>query len=527
MSDTSQNRMIQYIQNKKETLTAQNYSPEDAMVFSQLSYIEFEKVYGPDYSGAPVSLKKFANDMLNNEIETNPEKISFLEAISTSDRYNDCSIDQLAAENEQSQWAAMTIHMNDSSDSSVIAMRGTNGTTLGWTEDFQLLYDTDGTAAQKLAARYLQNSPEHRIYLAGHSKGGNDVSSAYAMSDKATRSRVVQIDNFDGPGVNTRFQNEYAQGYAELADKLNNYYPQDSIIGLLLNDNPGKTYYVESSDEDSLLWEHDLFNWQFDDHSGFQYTEQSVLSSFLNEALDHTVSTLSQGERVLLVDLACKLGIPAYIAKQKWPPEDMSVYEKIGGGALLYLELTAGGGDVIKKTAEMLIVFSVAEAGKILTEAALKIAMQEMFDLYTQIADYLNNLKKEMADALLSFVSDLKDAIDDIADAMAQFFRQKKNWKGSGGGLPRRADFTVDPFGLAMCKNELERCRERIHENQIKILLIMEKLALYADFASACNLDRLAAKLEAEEKDCKKLTGALKNAGRRYQRSEQNLLNIT
>lgn len=525
MSETiSGSGMVQYIKNNKEALTAQSYSPEDALVFSQLAYMKFEKVYGSDYNGEPVSVKKFANDLLQKEIETDKNETSFLKELSKSERYSACEISQMAAENEKSQWAAMTIHMNDASGSSVIAMRGTNGTELGWTEDLELLYDKDGTEAQKYAASYLQNSPENHIYLTGHSKGGNDVSSAYVMSDEATRSRVVQIDNFDGPGVNEKFRDAYAEGYAQLADKQNNYYPQDSVIGLLLDDNPGKTYYVKSSKEDGFFHEHDPFNWQFDGKSGFQYTEQSWLSDFVNEVTDNAVSTLSQRERVLLVGLAVNLGIPAGIAEERWPPKDMSVCEQIGKAALLYLDLRAGGGVVFAKTVSAMITFGAIKAGKILAETAYKFVMQEILDFYTQVAEYLNNLKKAMADAVRSFIDDLKDAVDDLADAVADFFRREKNRKGSGAGSFGRADFFVEPGTLARCENQMDSCRELIHGSRTKILFVMGKLALCSDFASICNLERLAAQLEQEEKSCKKLANTLKKIGKQYQKSEQILL---
>lgn len=317
MGDTSVAGLITYVRENQRALFAGNYAPEDALVFAQLSYLKFEKVYGCHYDGAPVSLAQYARELLNRSDGEDADNRSFLEALEESRRYGGCTADRFAAESERSQWAALTVHMNDFFDNAVIVMRGTDGTALGWTEDFKLLYEEDGTEAQKLSAAYLEGSKERSLFLAGHSKGGNNVTSAFVMANAAAQERVVRIDNFDGPGVNERFQKRFEGGYRQLGAKLGNFYPQDSVIGLLLNDNPGEIYYVESSRAEGILHEHDPYNWRFDKDNRFQYTKQSGLSKIIDEVLDVTVSTLSQRERAALVGILVKGGVPDAIAKGK------------------------------------------------------------------------------------------------------------------------------------------------------------------------------------------------------------------
>lgn len=318
MGDMSENGLTDYVQRSSRALFAGNYAPEDALVFAQMSYLKFEKAYGCRYDGPPVPMARFADALCARLEQDDQNNRTLLAAVAASGRYNGCSVGRFAAENERSQWAAMTVYLNDFFDSAVIAMRGTDGTALGWTEDLQLLYEEEGTGAQKLSAEYVAEGAQYGLFLTGHSKGGNNVTSAFVMADAAVQEKIVRIDNFDGPGVNESFQERYAHGYARLAGRLQNFYPQDSVIGLLLNDNPGSIYYVESSRAAGILHEHDPYRWQFDGDGHFRYTRQSEWSKVIDEMLDVTVSALSQKERAALVGVLVKAGVPAAIAEGTW-----------------------------------------------------------------------------------------------------------------------------------------------------------------------------------------------------------------
>ncbi|MEY8334350.1 Mbeg1-like protein [Lachnospiraceae bacterium 47-T17] len=314
MGEVSGSGLIDYVRQSSRVLFSGNYAPEDALVFAQLSYMKFEAVYGYHYEGVPVGMAQYASQLLRRMKEDGDNRM-LLKAVAESRRYQKCTLGRFAAESERSQWAAFTVHMNDYFDSAVIAMRGTDGTTLGWTEDFKLLYEEAGTQAQKLSADYLTRSPQRSLFLTGHSKGGNNVTSAFVMAEKAVEEKVVRIDNFDGPGVNEKFRERFAAGYERLSGRLSNFYPQDSVIGLLLNDNPGRIFYVRSSRAEGILHEHDPYNWMFDADGQFQYTRQSSLSKLLNETLDITVHALSQRERVMLVDVLVRSGALAAIVR--------------------------------------------------------------------------------------------------------------------------------------------------------------------------------------------------------------------
>lgn len=313
--------MTEYLSASNTVLTAQNYNETDAYIFAELSYMKFEKL--PNYTSEDCSLKELCQKMLDNHLISGSEsevrdKTALLEAIAKSDRYSNCTVNNLRAENVDSRWAAMTINIDK--DNAVISMRGTDGTTLSWTEDLELAYDIDGTQAQRLSTEYLGKSQAKNIFLTGHSKGGNNVISAYVSNDKSVRDKVVRIDNYDGPGVNPEYLLINGGGYLELNKKLNSYYPENSIVGMLLVDKLGKTRFYKTDTKGhtsgyGVLDEHDPFAAKFE-NGRLVPGEQSFLSRYLNNLVDLSVSQLPLPQRYLFVKTLVNTGVPAMIANE-------------------------------------------------------------------------------------------------------------------------------------------------------------------------------------------------------------------
>lgn len=309
--------MCTYLTGNQTLLSSENYSPEDALVLAELSYFKFEDVF-KDYQNRSISAPLFATKIYDKQVNLSRDERIFLLHVANNDRFSNCMITNMAAENESSQWAALTCHINDGTDSVVVVMRGTDGTVLGWTEDLNLAYSC-GTNAQKLSAEYINNISAENIYLCGHSKGGNNVMSGFLTTTQAIRNKVLRVDNFDGPGVNSDFLKAHAEEYKELSSILNNYYPKDSIIGLLLNDNPGNSYFVSCEvrpqyKDKGILGEHDPFSWKFTEDGHFAYTSQSLLSGVVDHLLDDITKRLSRKERTELISVLEKLGVPGIIA---------------------------------------------------------------------------------------------------------------------------------------------------------------------------------------------------------------------
>lgn len=304
-SDISKSDLVLYLESNKDIISELNYNEIDGLVFAQLSYGKFEHIYGGVRKKSnfnkgiyeyPVRMfvPYYADDILKYTDMTDDEK-DFYTAVSKSKRYKNCIIHDLAtADVRESQWAAFMTDIDKGV--SVMAMRGTDGTVKGWLEDFALLYDSDGTNAQIYSKEYLENKFVHNIYLTGHSKGGNDCMSAYLMASENIRKSVRRINNYDGPGVNDDLKNAHTKAYSELETRLYNYYPKDSVIGLLLNDNPGINKYIDSEVRDTyikwgVLGEHDPFSFKICKNK-FCEKQQSAFSTLSNKILDAIVNVI-------------------------------------------------------------------------------------------------------------------------------------------------------------------------------------------------------------------------------------------
>ncbi len=309
-----------YISYANTPLTEVNYNEVDALIFAQLSYFSFEHIF-KDYKTLKIALPEFARELIKypnfTEVYSEDER-TFVRELINSKRYAGCIIHQMhAITTADTQWAAFTIDISRTG-TSIIAMRGTDGTVVGWKEDFRLAHNIMGTGAQLESFRYLKNSEAKRIYMTGHSKGGSNVSSAYVMCNSYIRDKVVRIDNFDGPGVNPEFAGNYSDGYEELKLKLHNFYPQDSVIGLLLQDNPGVVSFIKSVVREAyaknpVFGQHDPFSWIVKGN-GFVKTEQTCASEFGNQILDDVVVATTNLQRYYLIQFLERVGLPDIIA---------------------------------------------------------------------------------------------------------------------------------------------------------------------------------------------------------------------
>ena len=153
---------------------------------AQLSYYPFEivakreKIFVPELAKELMQIPDF-------ESAYSQDKQTFIKELVRCKRYSRnmiCRMQSLST--PDTRWAAFTIEIGGP-DTAIIVMRGTGKTTVGWAEDFRLGYQVMGTGAQLASFRYLKETDARKIYLTGHSKGGNNISSAFAMSNPMVR----------------------------------------------------------------------------------------------------------------------------------------------------------------------------------------------------------------------------------------------------------------------------------------------------------------------------------------------------
>ena len=140
-----------------------------------------------------------------------------------------------------------------------LAFRGTDGTVVGWKEDFILSYRS-GTKSQQHAVDYLLrvaaelNCP---LRLGGHSKGGNLAVYAASFCPESVRGRILQVWTNDGPGFRDEVRSQ--PGYRAIQPRTVSIVPDTSVIGLLLECDCARKVVKSSA---SGLAQHDGFSWE-------------------------------------------------------------------------------------------------------------------------------------------------------------------------------------------------------------------------------------------------------------------------
>lgn len=173
-----------------------------------------------------------------------PKSYEVLKYLQNAKRYAAMKIMNFVnLKNEKTQFGACKFLMDKKT---IIAFKGTDGSTIGWVENFRLLYDYP-TYTQRLSLNYLEDNikfNDKNVYVVGHSKGGNLAMASVMELSRPLFKKVKKVYNFDGPGF---LKKEFdSLKYRELLPKLVNIIPTGSVVGSLLFN---KNYTVVESCE--------------------------------------------------------------------------------------------------------------------------------------------------------------------------------------------------------------------------------------------------------------------------------------
>ena len=179
-----------------------------------------------------------------------------------------------------------------------IAFRGTDLTIIGWKEDLNMSFMT--VPSQKEAAEYIQRMARGNgdsLILLGHSKGGNLSVYGAATADASTRERIRRIYTYDGPGVDEETLNSW--GYSLIAQRIERYIPQSSVVGMLLHYHP--VYTVVRASAPGIL-QHDAMTWQVREGGFIPLAGVDMTGRLTDEAVHAWLAEMEMEERRLLVD---------------------------------------------------------------------------------------------------------------------------------------------------------------------------------------------------------------------------------
>lgn len=282
----------------------------DALVLCQLSYLNFDGLLSSDFD------KKIFLDELwtcfkaSSDFEKrsdlgaliSKETVRLLEACAKSERFGKLCvsgyISKIDLKNEE-QFSAMAFFESKFSSNPFVAFRGTDDTIVGWKEDFNLAIE-ESVPAQRDALAYIEGAAKKtrgKIFVGGHSKGGNLAVYASAFCAPKCKKRIARVFNFDGPG----FRKEIIEDarLKEILPLLHSYYPKLSIVGMLFR-RAGEYSVVDSCVQG--LMQHEAFNWLLGPR-GFKTLQGfDAASDIFHKTFNEWLEGISKEKRALVIE---------------------------------------------------------------------------------------------------------------------------------------------------------------------------------------------------------------------------------
>ena len=273
--------------------------PVDALMLSALSYVRFDEVLSPDPKGEPERLSTLAERL--SKIGAKSKHEALLQATAKSARFG--ALRLFAAQSELDaergvQFFAYSILLPG--QTLYVCFRGTDDTLIGWREDLRMSYECP-VPAQLRAAEYLRAVaaayPLRRIFVGGHSKGGNLATYAAVNAGPAVRERIRRVFNHDGPGFCDGTMATPA--YREMRDRIDTYVPESSIVGVLLEHE--EDYRIVKSDAAGLA-QHEPLSWQVLG-TDFEYAaERTAFGVRTEQIADRFLNTFSPERKRLFAE---------------------------------------------------------------------------------------------------------------------------------------------------------------------------------------------------------------------------------
>lgn len=275
----------------------------DCLIFSMLSYVKLTGIV-PKGKKNYIFLEEACYKFFNRYSEKNfksedwlfPSSFKLMKALMNSQRFYHIKLYNWAFDlADKGQFGALTIRLPNKI--TYISYEGTDSNVIGWKEDFETIYEFPIYSQQK-AKEYFDDTLsilDRKIYVGGHSKGGNLAMYAYMYGKESFKKCVKHVYNYDGPG----FLDDVIEStrYTEMCKKLTMVVPKESVIGMILGH---KNYIVVNSNGKAVL-QHDAYTWEC--FGGFFVTtELSKKSQKLEANLKEYLASMNAEEKKSFVE---------------------------------------------------------------------------------------------------------------------------------------------------------------------------------------------------------------------------------
>ncbi len=310
-----------YVTQMQATFDEVPFGAVDSLVLSQLSYCRLEFAVQNDrgwmdWLRRGYTIKDFFRNEYFDKIFfdgiTDAENLNLMAFVCASRRYRDLIIRDIVGDSDddrEMQFGAMIFQL--SSDTDFVAFRGTDGSMMGWKEDFNLSYMNE-VPSQSAAVEYIQRNygrgnfagRKRKLYIGGHSKGGNLAVYGALMSDPEIHSRILGVYSLDGPGFRDEVQAKLDRVRDANQMPIHKLVPQSSIVGMLMQNDD--RYRVVKSDAFGIM-QHVAFSWQLtrkeDGVVDFIYVEEiDAGGKYMSRTVREFLQNVDDAHRKVFID---------------------------------------------------------------------------------------------------------------------------------------------------------------------------------------------------------------------------------
>lgn len=286
----------------------------DALILCQITYLNYDGLLPQSDFKKTITIKElsdifFATPDFETRSDTgmliNKLSVDLLKKVAQTVRFGSIPVtgySSIIDLKKEEQFAAITYLIEKKHF--FVSFRGTDDTVVGWKEDCNLAI-LDEVPSQIDAALYLTQAASNlkgKIYVGGHSKGGNLAVYACAKVDEKIKNRIEKIYNNDGPGFTEK--RLASQEFYQIIPKVYSYYPQLSIVGMLFR-HKGPFQIVES--DESGVMQHDPFSWHIKGKSFVQVKKFDRASKFFYESFNKWIEILPKQDRTIFIETLFEL----------------------------------------------------------------------------------------------------------------------------------------------------------------------------------------------------------------------------
>ncbi|WP_051536428.1 Mbeg1-like protein [Ruminococcus flavefaciens] len=285
--------------------SADPFNEVDGLILSQFCYVILDGVV-PESFNESVSFaeayRKYDPETVNikQRILTFEQDNLLFRRLAESRRFRGTALCGYVSDTEHTedmQFSALTYRLDDGS--SFAAFRGTDGTVVGWKEDFNLSY-MQQTAGQERAIAYINEAfsdGDYPVRLGGHSKGGNSAVYSSLFCDECVRRRITNIYSYDGPG----FRDEILESevYQHMLPRIRCYIPEASIVGMLLGSGTDPRIVKTSVNG---IKQHYAYYWELRRNRFMPADRLKKSGDVINKAISGMLSDFSDTEREIFTD---------------------------------------------------------------------------------------------------------------------------------------------------------------------------------------------------------------------------------